>query len=135
MIHVNEQKLKKRSFYYIYSKETTIEKFIKQRFLSLCSVMYINNQNIYDTKNFTVWVMNTCCCCCRLFCLININIKYNSKIYSTIMCCDKSTLVCWNWVILCVLRLILLKPVCKQTQYLSQLMLMILHVFLDSLVL
>ena len=36
------------------ARKQPLKKFIKQRFLSLCSMAYINNQSIYDTENFTV---------------------------------------------------------------------------------
>ena len=81
------------------ARKQPLNKFIKQRFLSLCSLTYINNQSIYDTKNFTVGFVDTCCCRCRLFCLMKMNIEYTSKIYSIIiMCCDKYTplVVCQN---------------------------------------
>ena len=80
----------KTLFFIKYSKETTIKKIYQTTFFSLCSLTYINNQSICDTKNFTVSFIDTFYCCCRFFCSINMNIKYNSKICRIIiMCCDK----------------------------------------------
>ena len=37
-----------------YRKETTIEKYSQTTFFQLCCLIYINNQNTYDSKNFSV---------------------------------------------------------------------------------
>ena len=58
----------------------TLKKIVKQRFFSLCSMMYINNQSTYDVKNFTVSFIDAWYRYFRLFLFINIHIKYNSQI-------------------------------------------------------
>ena len=83
----------------------------KQRFFSLCSLMYINNYSTYDTKNSTVSFIDTWYWCFTLFGLININNKCHNKYTQSLLCAgiDILLVAChFVWVTLCVLCLILL---------------------------
>ena len=49
----------KRSFLSNTARKQPLKKDIKQRFCSLCSLMYINNHSTYDFENFTVAFIDT----------------------------------------------------------------------------
>ena len=87
LIYISEHKLKKRCLTIFFNASLVAVFDKQQRFFSLCSMMYVNNHSTYDVKNFTG---NICYCSFSLFCCININIKYYSKVYGIIiMCCGK----------------------------------------------
>ena len=52
-------KIEKTLFLSNIATKVALKKIAKQRFFSLCSLMYINNNCIYDTENFSVSFIDT----------------------------------------------------------------------------
>ena len=52
-------KIEKTLFLSNIATKVALKKIAKQRFFSLCSLMYINNNRIYDTEHFTILFIDT----------------------------------------------------------------------------